>query len=140
MSVIYGSEQLIDTGRYVGTIFLGLAKAFDCACVNHDMHIIIILLQKLNHYGIWEDEYEWMKSFLYGRTQQVCEQNTFLSSGLITIGVPQGYVLEPLLFSTYALMTCQLQLMLMLVTCMFADNTELRYCHNHLQRAFRMSP
>ena len=61
--------RTIDTGQYVGTIFLGLAKVFDCACVNHDMHIIIILLQRLNHYGIWEDAYEWMKSFLYGRTQ-----------------------------------------------------------------------
>ena len=37
--------RTIDTGQYVGTIFLGLAKAFDCACVNHqDMHIIIIII------------------------------------------------------------------------------------------------
>ena len=73
--------RAIDAGQYVGAIFLDLAKAFDS--VNHD-----ILLQKLNHYGIREDVYGWMNSFLCGRTQQVCVQNTFSSRGLITVGVP----------------------------------------------------
>ena len=62
----------------MGAIFLDLAKAFDC--VNHD-----ILLQKLDlHYGIWGDAYGWMRSFLCGRTQQVCVQDTFSSRGLIS--------------------------------------------------------
>ena len=37
--------RAVDTGQYVGAIFLDLAKAFDCV-------IMIILLQKLDHYGI----------------------------------------------------------------------------------------
>ena len=117
--------RAIDAGQYVGAIFLDLAKAFDC--VNHD-----ILLQKLNHYGIREDVYGWMKSFLCGRTQQVCVQNTFSSRGLITVGVPQGSILGPLLFSIYvndlpaSVNACDIH--------MFADDTELHYCHNCLQK------
>ena len=117
--------RAIDAGQYVGAIFLDLAKAFDC--VNHD-----ILLQKLDHYGIRGDTYEWMRSFLCGRTQQVCIQDTFSSRGVITVGVPQGSILGPLLFSIYvndlpnSVNTCDIN--------MFADDTELHYCHSHLQR------
>ena len=117
MSVIHGS------GQYVGAIFLDLAKAFDC--VNHD-----ILLQKLDHYGIKGGAYEWMKSFLCGRTQQVCVQNTFSSRGWVTVGVPQGSILGPLLFSIYvndlpnSVNTCDIN--------MYADDTELYYCCSHL--------
>ena len=76
--LLYVSDSLlqaIDTGQYVGAIFLDLAKAFDC--VNHD-----ILLQKLDCNSIEGCAYEWMKSFLCGRTQQVCVQNTISSRGL----------------------------------------------------------
>ena len=122
--------KAVDTGQYVGAIFLDLAKAFDC--VNHD-----ILLQKLDHYGIKGGAYEWMKSFLCGRTQQVCVQNTFSSWGWVTVGVPQGSILGPLLFSIYyvndlpnSVNTCDINT--------YADDTELHYCCSHLQEVERV--
>ena len=63
---------------------------------------------------------------------QVCVQNTFSSQGSITVGVPQGSILGPLLFSIYvndlpsSVNACDIN--------MYADDTELHYCHNHLQR------
>jgi len=47
----------IDSGHYVGAVFLDLAKAFDC--VDHG-----ILLQKLPYYGISGNTLSWLTSFL----------------------------------------------------------------------------
>jgi len=72
------------------------------------------------------------KFFLCGRTQQVCVQNTLSSKGLITVGVPKGCILGPLLFSIYtndlpsSVSICDIN--------MYADDAELHYCHNQLQR------
>ena len=72
-------------------VFLNLQKAFDT--VDHQ-----ILLAKLNHYGICGVSNDWFKSYLSNRNQYVSING--LDSGLATIncGVPQGSVLEFLLF------------------------------------------
>ena len=75
-------------------MFIDLQKAFDT--VDHE-----ILLEKLEHYGIRGLPYEWFKSYLSDR-QQFVSLSGYNSNFLeIMHGVPQGSVLDPLLFLLY---------------------------------------
>ena len=78
----------------VGTVFLDLSKAFDL--VNHKL-----LLQKLAMYGFSQKAILWFDSYLMNRTQQVYISGKLSESNTISIGVPQGSVLGPLLFLVY---------------------------------------
>lgn len=87
-------KRAIDGGNLVGTIFLDLQKAFDC--VNHR-----ILLSKLSVYCNCERTLEWFKDYLFNRKQCVKLGDCISDWNETTIGVPQGSVLGPLLFSLY---------------------------------------
>ena len=86
----------IDSKNNVIGIFLDLSKAFDT--INHD-----ILLSKLSHYGVRVSAFEWLKSYLSGRTQFTSFNNHDSTSHDIICGVPQGSILGPLLFILYLL-------------------------------------
>ena len=80
-------------------IFLDLSKAY--VVLDHK-----ILLDKLNVYGIRGISNKWMESYLTNRKQFV--ELKFLKRGKVIsstregdIGVPQGSILGPLLFSLY---------------------------------------
>ena len=70
-------------------ILLDFCKAFDQ--VSH-----CILLHKLDHYGIRGSTFEWISSFLTGRSQRVVCNGCVSDAVNVTSGVPQGAVLGPL--------------------------------------------
>ena len=76
------------------SIFADISKAFDC--IDH-----AILLSKLAHYGLEGKSVALFSSYLSDRYQFVKINNVASDSTLIDIGVPQGSILGPLLFTIY---------------------------------------
>ena len=89
-------HRAIDDSTITAAAFLDISKAFDG--VNHDA-----LLSKLAYacYGVLEHSLVWFASYLSCRKQRVLMQGLSSMSGGIHVGVPQGSILGPLLFSIY---------------------------------------
>ena len=73
------------------SVFLDLSKAFDT--IDHQ-----ISLHKLEFYGIRGTPLKWFKSYLSNRKQYVKNNNSDSLQQDITFGVPQGFIIGPLLF------------------------------------------
>ena len=81
----------INAGEVTGVVYLDLKKAFDT--VNHDR-----LLSKMKTFNVHDTSISWFKSYLGNRTQ-IVSFNGYCSEPLpISIGVPQGSILGPLMF------------------------------------------
>ena len=87
-------NDTLNEGEYIVTVFLDFQKAFDT--VQHD-----ILLDKLHHLGFRGNIHSWFASYLSGRSQYVCISDVESSIEHISVGVPQGSTLGPLLFLLY---------------------------------------
>ena len=87
-------KEALDHVKYDRGIFVDLQKAFDTVDRN-------FLLGKLKHYGIRGVAYSWFESYLKDRKGYV-SINGYNSKHLsISLGLPQGSVLGPLLFLIY---------------------------------------
>ena len=104
------------------SIFCDLKKAFDTC--NHK-----ILISKLEKYGIKNIELTWFKSYLENRKQFVSIKEKCSPLLDITLGVPQGSILGPLLFLLYI---NDLPLASKLLTLLFADDTTLLFSHDDI--------
>ena len=85
------NTQGCNSGKLACEVFLDFQKAFNT--VNHD-----ILLKKLEYYGIHDKSNKWFRSFLEDRKQHTAINRAKSFDKPISIGVPQGSILGPILF------------------------------------------
>ena len=108
--------QSFDSKQFSCMVFCDISKAFDR--VWHKG-----LLFKLRQNGIEGILLKWLSDYLSNRSQNVVLQSATSSSKQITVGVPQGSVLGPLLFLVYVNITDSL----LNLTRLFADDSSFYY-------------
>ena len=87
-------RKALDNDEFACGVFLDFKKAFDT--VNHK-----ILLKKLERSGVRGHAVKWFSSYLPERKQYTSVNNMNSQIDDISYGVPQGSVLDPLLFLIY---------------------------------------
>ena len=114
----------LNNKKHTIAIFCDLKKAFDTC--DHQ-----ILLSKLKKYGVDGSELDWFKSYLTNRKQFVSVGGCSSSLLEISLGVPQGSILGPLLFLIYI---NDLPLSSKFLSLLFADDTTLLFTHNDIKQ------
>lgn len=113
-----------DKGNCTGALYLDLRKAFDS--VHHGC-----LLQKIQYYGIIDEELDWFMDYLFLRKQCTVYDETISDTYHITHGVSQGSILGPLLF---VLLINDMPLVLNKCHILiYADDTVLFYADNEAE-------
>ena len=87
-------KNTLDKGKHVGAVFMDLSKSFDI--INHDLPIA-----KLEAYMFSTNALLFMLSYLKNRSQRVSINSSFSTWEEIIASVPQGSILEPLLFNIF---------------------------------------
>ena len=126
LAILRLTNDLLNTFHHKSftiAVFLDLRKAFDT--VNRD-----ILLHKLSSYGFRGNINMFLRSYLSERTQYVNVNNHNSDTSSISVGVPQGSVLGPLLFNIFIRDITDINIAKKVV---FADDTVFYVTENTLE-------
>ena len=110
----------MDNGLFTGAVFMDFRKAFDT--IQH-----ACLIKKLPCYGIESIEIEWLKHYLFNRSQTVIFDNVKSSPLHITHGVKQVSILGSLLFNILINDISQIVDEAQII--LYADDTAMYYAH-----------
>ena len=111
-----------DLGLLTGIILIDLQKAFEN--IDHK-----ILTEKMKCMGFSNGVTKWFECYMSKRMFSVHVENSFSDKAIITCGIPQGYILGPLLFLLYV------NDMLQAVNCdllLYADDKSLIFQHKDI--------
>ena len=87
-------QKCLDNSSVVGAILMDLSKAFDC--LSHEL-----LIAKLEAYGFGIESLKLIYIYLKHRHHRVRVESTYSAWLELLLGVPQGFILGPLLFNIF---------------------------------------
>ena len=124
IKIIDSIYDSFNQNKYTLGVFIDLSKAFDTIYHN-------ILIDKLISYGMKNNSLKWFSNYLSNRKQFIQAGAIKTSSLDIICGVPQGSILEPLLFIIYVNDLCNVSKIFEPI--IFADNTNLFFSHKSIK-------